>query len=128
MDPRIKSEDDGGEIEASRLDADSQRSVAAVGHATHLSIKFARHFSSLRYAACRQGALHGAAREGNAVMQFRDMPAQPGKWKVVLIGVAAAVIAAFAIVDNDRMSAALAGAALLGVGLLLVLPVRHPAN
>jgi len=61
-------------------------------------------------------------------MQFREMPAQPGNRKVVVIGLVAAVIAAFAIVDNDRMAAALAGAALLGVGLLLVLPVRHPAN
>ena len=61
-------------------------------------------------------------------MQFRDMPAQPGNKKVVLIGIVAAAIAAAAIADNDRMSAMLAGAALLGVGLLLVLPVRNPAQ
>ncbi|PJI44480.1 hypothetical protein [Ferrovibrio sp.] len=61
-------------------------------------------------------------------MQFRDMQVQPGNKKVVLIGIVAAAIAAAAIADNDRMSAMLAGAALLGVGLLLVLPVRHPAQ
>jgi hypothetical protein len=61
-------------------------------------------------------------------MQFRDMPAQPGNKKVVLIGLVAAAIAAAAIADNDRFSAMLAGAALLGVGLLLVLPVRKPAQ
>lgn len=61
-------------------------------------------------------------------MQFRDMPVQPGNKKVVLIGIVAAAIAAAAIVDNDRFSAMLAGAALLGVGLLLVLPVRNPAQ
>lgn len=61
-------------------------------------------------------------------MQFRESPAQPGNMKVVLIGLVATAIAAIAILDNDRISAALAGAALLGVGLLLVLPVRHPAQ
>jgi hypothetical protein len=61
-------------------------------------------------------------------MQFRDMPAQPGNKKLVLIGIVAAAIAAAAIADNDRVSAMLAGAALLGVGLLLVLPVRKPAS
>jgi len=61
-------------------------------------------------------------------MQFRDMQVQPGNKKVVLIGIVAAAIAAAAIADNDRMSAMLAGAALLGVGLLLVLPVRNPAQ
>ncbi|QDO97693.1 hypothetical protein FNB15_10605 [Ferrovibrio terrae] len=61
-------------------------------------------------------------------MQFRDMPAQPGNKKIVLIGLVAAAIAAVAIADNDRFSAMLAGAALLGVGLLLVLPVRKPAS
>jgi hypothetical protein len=61
-------------------------------------------------------------------MQFRDMPAQPGSKKIVLIGIMAAAIAAVAIADNDRLSAMLAGAALLGVGLLLVLPVRNPAS
>ncbi len=60
-------------------------------------------------------------------MQLREAPAQSGNKKVVLIGIVAAVIAAVAILDNDRLSAALAGAALLGVGLLLVLPVRKPA-
>lgn len=60
-------------------------------------------------------------------MQFRETPAQPGNKKIVLIGIVAAVIAAVAIAGDDRMSAALAGAALLGVGLLLVLPVRKPA-
>ena len=66
--------------------------------------------------------------EGKTVMQFRDMQVQPGNKKVVLIGIVAAAIAAAAIADNDRMSAMLAGAALLGVGLLLVLPVRNPAQ
>ena len=61
-------------------------------------------------------------------MLFRDAPAQSGNRKVVLIGIVAAVIAAVAILDNDRVSAMLAGAALLGVGLLLVLPVREPAG
>jgi hypothetical protein len=61
-------------------------------------------------------------------MQFRDMQVQPGNKRVVLIGIVAAAIAAAAIADNDRMSAMLAGAALLGVGLLLVLPVRNPAQ
>lgn len=61
-------------------------------------------------------------------MQFRDMPAQPGNKKLVLIGIVAAAIAAAAIADNDRLSAMLAGAALLGVGLLLILPVRKPAQ
>lgn len=61
-------------------------------------------------------------------MQFRKSPVQSGNKKVVLIGLVAAVIAAVAILDNDRMSAMLAGAALLGVGLLLVLPVRKPAQ
>lgn len=61
-------------------------------------------------------------------MQFRLPPVQPGNKKVVLIGIVAAAIAAAAIADNDRMSAALAGAALFGVGLLLVLPVRKPAQ
>lgn len=61
-------------------------------------------------------------------MQFRDIPVQPGNKKIVLIGIVAAAIAAAAIADNDRVSAMLAGAALLGVGLLLVLPVRHPAR
>jgi small-conductance mechanosensitive channel len=61
-------------------------------------------------------------------MLFRDAPAQSGNRKVVLIGIVAAVIAAAAIADNDRVSAMLAGAALLGVGLLLVLPVRNPAQ
>ena len=60
-------------------------------------------------------------------MRFPEMPVQPGNKRVVLIGIVAAAIAAAAILDNDRMSAALAGAALLGVGLLLVLPVRNPA-
>jgi hypothetical protein len=61
-------------------------------------------------------------------MLFRDAPAQPGNRKIVLLGIVAAVIAAVAILDNDRISAGLAGAALLGVGLLLVLPVRKPAQ
>lgn len=69
-----------------------------------------------------------AAFQGEDVMQFRETPAQPGNKKVVLIGIVAAVIAAAAIADNDRLSAMLAGAALLGVGLLLVLPVRKPAQ
>lgn len=68
-----------------------------------------------------------AAFEGKTVMQFRGSPAQPGNKKLVLIGIVAAAIAAVAIADNDRVSALLAGAALLGVGLLLVLPVRNPA-
>jgi hypothetical protein len=61
-------------------------------------------------------------------MQFRESPVQPGNKKIVLIGIVAAAVAMVAILDNDRMSAALAGAALLGVGLLLVLPVRKPAQ
>lgn len=61
-------------------------------------------------------------------MQSREMPAQPGNRKIVLIGLVAAVVAAFAIADNDRISAMLAGAALLGVGLLLVLPTRNPVS
>lgn len=61
-------------------------------------------------------------------MLFRDTPAQPGNKKIVLIGIVAAAVAAAAIADNDRLSAMLAGAALLGVGLLLVLPVRKPAR
>lgn len=61
-------------------------------------------------------------------MLFRDTPAQPGNKKIVLIGIVAAAIAAAAIADNDRLSAMLAGAALLGVGLLLVLPLRKPAR
>jgi hypothetical protein len=61
-------------------------------------------------------------------MLFRDTPVQPGNKKIVLIGIVAAAIAAAAIADNDRLSAILAGAALLGVGLLLVLPVRKPAQ
>jgi hypothetical protein len=60
-------------------------------------------------------------------MLFREVPAQPGNKRLVLIGIVAAVVAAIAIADHDRLSAALAGAALLGVGLLLVLPVRKPA-
>lgn len=65
---------------------------------------------------------------GNLHMQVRRTPAQPGNARVILIGVLAAVIAVFAIAENDRMSAALAGAALLGVGLLLVMPARNPAR
>jgi hypothetical protein len=61
-------------------------------------------------------------------MLFRDTPVQAGNKKLVLIGIVAAAIAAAAIADNDRLSAVLAGAALLGVGLLLVLPVRKPAQ
>lgn len=72
--------------------------------------------------------LRRAAFEGKTVMQFPEMPVQPGNKKVVLIGIVAAAIAAAAIADNDRLSAALAGAALLGVGLLLVLPVRKAAQ
>lgn len=68
-----------------------------------------------------------AALKGKTVMLFREVPAQPGNKKVVLIGIVAAAIAAAAIAGDDRMSAALAGAALLGVGLLLVLPARKPA-
>jgi len=60
-------------------------------------------------------------------MPFRDAPAQPGNRKVVLVGLVAAAIALAAIAGNDRVSAMLAGAALLGVGLLLVLPMRKPA-
>jgi phosphotransferase system glucose/maltose/N-acetylglucosamine-specific IIC component len=60
-------------------------------------------------------------------MQFRASPVQSGNKKVVLIGIVAAAIAVVAIADNDRLSAMLAGAALLGVGLLLVLPLRKPA-
>lgn len=75
-----------------------------------------------RFSAARVVAL-----KGKTHMQFRDMPAQPGNKKVVLIGIVAAAIAAAAIAGDDRISAALAGAALLGVGLLLVLPVRNPA-
>jgi hypothetical protein len=61
-------------------------------------------------------------------MLFHKTPAQPGNRKIVLIGLVAAVIAAAAIAGNDRVSAMLAGAALLGVGLLLVLPARKPAG
>lgn len=61
-------------------------------------------------------------------MNFDMTPAQPGNRRVILIGMLAAVIAVFAIADNDRTSAGLAGAALLGVGLLLVMPVRNPAR
>lgn len=68
-----------------------------------------------------------AASEGKTDMQFREAPVQSGNKKVVLIGLIAAAIAVAAILDNDRVSAGLAGAALLGVGLLLVLPVRKPA-
>lgn len=58
-------------------------------------------------------------------MSFRNSaPVQPGNKRVVVIGILAAVIAVFAIADNDRISAALAGVALLGTGLLLVLPAR----
>lgn len=70
---------------------------------------------------------HRAASEGKTVMQFRESPAQSGSKKVVLIGLVAAAIAVAAILDNDRVSAGLAGAALLGVGLLLVLPARKTA-
>jgi hypothetical protein len=75
----------------------------------------------------RQVALRLAAPEGKTVMQFRQPPAQSGNRKVVLIGLVAAAIAAAAIAGDDRVSAMLAGAALLGVGLLLVLPLRNPA-
>ncbi|MCW0235842.1 MAG: hypothetical protein OJJ21_19750 [Ferrovibrio sp.] len=62
-------------------------------------------------------------------MQFPKItPAQPGTWRIVLVGLTAAAVAVFAIADNDRVSAVLAGAALLGSGLLLVLPLRKPAQ
>ena len=65
-------------------------------------------------------------------MSFRNTPtgnaSGPGHKRVIALGLMAAVIAAMAIADNDRASAALAGAALLGVGLLLVIPVRKPAR
>ena len=62
-------------------------------------------------------------------MQFPKItPAQPGTRWIVLVGLTAAAIAVFAIADNDRVSAVLAGAALLGSGLLLVLPLRKPAQ
>ena len=60
-------------------------------------------------------------------MSFRSPPAQPGNKKIVLIGLVAAGIAVAALAGNDRLAAVRAGAALLGVGLLLVLPPRKPA-
>jgi hypothetical protein len=57
-------------------------------------------------------------------MLFRNS-APPGTWRIVLVGLAAAAVAALAIADNDRVSAILAGAALLGAGLVLAL--RRPA-
>lgn len=54
--------------------------------------------------------------------------APPGSGRIILVGLAAAVVAAFAIADSDRLSAALAGVALFGSGLLLVLPRPKPVR
>lgn len=49
-------------------------------------------------------------------------PAAPGAKLVIMLGLIAAVVAGVAIADNDRVTAAWAGAALFAVGLWLVWP------
>ena len=55
---------------------------------------------------------------------FKMDMSEPGAKLVVLMGILASIIAAVAMAENDRVTAAWAGATLFSVGLWLVWPQK----